>query len=291
MIRRRMTVKRVDPWSVLKLGLFLNIAGGAIMLLTGVIVWSVIRRLQMVERSCEQIQNIFGLEQCAVEGATVFRGGFLMIALFVIVATAVLVFSAFLYNLIADLTGGVEISAVDHTAPAVNARAAGGGVEVAPELQQTRTSRGSPVVVGVSGRSSEDVAIPPDAVDRRTREPSRLKKAAQVASTRLTDFTRQASNTLSEATKPEATSRAQRTEAATQSLDAVRLERPTAPSKNGETQAMPRPQPDVESVRSASSPRAPRAPRPASPPRPSSSQQHSEEPTSTGQRSSAPRGS
>lgn len=234
MIRRRMTVKRVDPWSVLKLGLFLNVAGGAIVLLTGVIVWSVIRRLQMVERSCEQIQNIFGLQECAIEGATVFRGGFLMVALFVVVMTAVLVFAAFLYNLISDLTGGVEISVVDHSTAAIG-RAPGGGVEVAPELQQT--TRGSPVVVGVAGTSSDDVAMPPDAVDRRTREPSRLKKAAQVASTKLTVLTRQASTTLTEVTKPEATSRAQRTEAQTQSLDAVTLERPQRSSGNGSSQS------------------------------------------------------
>jgi len=272
MIRRRMTVKRVDPWSVLKLGLFLNVASGAIILLTGVIVWSVIRRLQMVERSCEQIQNIFGLQECAIEGATVFRGGFLMVALFVVVMTAVLVFSAFLYNLIADLTGGVEISAVDHS-PAAIARAPGGGVEVAPELQQT--TRGSPVVVGLSGRSSDEVAMPPDAVDRRTREPSRLKKAAQVASTKLTDLTRQASTTLTEATKPEATSRAKRTEAQTQSLDAVRLERPHRHSGNGSSQSA-----GHESGESGQGSQATSAP-----PRPPSGPPRSDQPSSTGSRS------
>ncbi len=53
MIRRRMTVKRVDPWSVLKLGLVVNIAAAAILVVTGVVVWSVVRRLQLVERVCE----------------------------------------------------------------------------------------------------------------------------------------------------------------------------------------------------------------------------------------------
>lgn len=235
MIRRRMTVKRVDPWSVLKLGLFLNLAGGAIILITGVIVWSVIRRLQMIERGCEQIQNIFGLQECAVGGATVFRGGFLMVALFVVVFTAVLVFSAFLYNLVADLTGGVEISAIDHTAPMVaqGTQRAGGGVEVAPELQQTRAA---PVVVGPSGKQVQDAAaaIPADAIDRRTREPSRLKKAAQVASTRLTEASKQASATLTEATKTEAVTRARRTEAETESFDSIWLQRPSkSSSANG----------------------------------------------------------
>jgi len=232
MIRRRMTVKRVDPWSVLKLGLFLNLAGGAIILITGVIVWSVIRRLQMIERGCEQIQNIFGLQECAVGGATVFRGGFLMVALFVVVMTAVLVFTAFLYNLVADLTGGVEFSAIDHTPPMVaqGSPRSGGGVQVAPELQQTRSA---PVVVGPSGKRVPDAAVPADAIDRRTREPSRLKKAAQVASTKLTEASKQASATLTEATRTEAVTRARRTEAETESLDSIWLQRPGASSGNG----------------------------------------------------------
>lgn len=216
MIRRRLVVKRVDPWSVLKLGMFLNITGGVILLLTGTIVWSVIRRLQMIERSCTQVQNIFGLEECAVEGATVFRMGFTMVALWVVVMTAVLVFTAFLYNLIADLTGGIEMSAVDHTPGAAQA---GGGVEVAPQLRQT-----SPRVVDAPEGVS--TAVPADAVDRHAREPSKLKQAVQVAASKVGEVskqaTKQATEALTAAAQPAAENRAERTEAETQSMEAVR---------------------------------------------------------------------
>lgn len=218
MIRRRLTVKRVDPWSVLKLGLFLNIAGGAIMLLTGVILWSVIRRLQMIERTCEQVQNIFGLQECAIPGTTVLRGGLTMVALWVVVMTAIAVFASFLYNLIADLTGGVEMTALDHTPGAARV---GGGVEVAPQLQAT-----SPRMVGA--HEGTEAAVPADAVDRRARDPSKLRQAVHAAATKVTEASKQATSALSEAIQPEAESRARESEARTQSMEAVRRQEQAA---------------------------------------------------------------
>lgn len=150
MIRRRMTVKRVDPWSVLKLGLVINIAGAAILVFTGMVVWSVVRRLQLVDRICEPATNLLGLESCTVNGVALMRTGLLLAGLLVVVTTGVMVFSAFLYNLIADLTGGIEVSMLDH---AGQVRSASGGVEVSPELRTTgavaaagtgRTTRAGP---------------------------------------------------------------------------------------------------------------------------------------------------
>lgn len=131
MIRRRMTVKRVDPWSILKLGLVLNIAGAAILVITGVVIWSVIRRLQIIERVCEQAQSLLGFESCNVDGVEIMRTGLLLAGLLVVVVTGVMVFAAFLYNLIADLTGGIEVSMLDHSG---QMRTASGGVQVSPEL-------------------------------------------------------------------------------------------------------------------------------------------------------------
>lgn len=154
MIRRRMTVKRVDPWSVLKLGLAINIAGAAILVVTGVVVWSVVRRLQLVERICEPATNLLGLESCTVDGVELMRTGLLLAGLLVVVATGVMVFSAFLYNLIADLTGGIEVSMLDHSG---QTRTSSGGVEVSPELT---TGAMAPARTGGTGRTGRPAETP-----------------------------------------------------------------------------------------------------------------------------------
>ncbi|MBY5161300.1 DUF3566 domain-containing protein [Salsipaludibacter albus] len=156
MIRRRMTVKRVDPWSVLKLGLVVNIAGAAILVVTGVVVWSVVRRLMLVERVCEQAQGLLGFESCAVDGVQIMRTGLMLAGLSVVVATGVMVFLAFLYNLIADLTGGIEVSMLDHSGQVRSA----GGVEVSPELRtdhgRGRQQTGPPRAAANTGAPAVD---------------------------------------------------------------------------------------------------------------------------------------
>lgn len=112
MVRRRLTVKRLDPWSVLKFGVVANLVGFAIGLLVAGVVWFIVDRLELVDQACSIILDV-GFESCAVDGGHLFRILALLGGMGVVVATAVMVFSAFLYNLIADLTGGLTIGVVE----------------------------------------------------------------------------------------------------------------------------------------------------------------------------------
>ncbi len=282
MIRRRMTVKRVDPWSVLKLGLVINIAGAAILVITGMVVWSVVRRLQLVERICEPATNLLGLESCTVNGVELMRTSLLLAGLLVVVATGVMVFSAFLYNLIADLTGGIEVSMLDH---AGQMRTASGGVEVAPELRTTgsvatsRTGRttgtgrpvGTPVQTGATGpvmvpvdnptiasaAARPNTAVPllveddeppsalpavpevvrPGVLDRAAAAGAMVKGAADRTGAALSEAGRRATTALTEVTEREAADRAQRTEAARQSLDDLQATPDRTPGNGGPADA------------------------------------------------------
>jgi len=110
--RRRMTIKRLDPWSVLKFGAFASLVLYAVFLLVAGVVWFIIDRLQLVDQACDIALDV-GFTSCGVNAGNLFQVLALLGGMWVIVQTAILVFLAFLYNLIADLTGGIVIGVVD----------------------------------------------------------------------------------------------------------------------------------------------------------------------------------
>jgi hypothetical protein len=110
--RRRMAIRRIDPWSMLKFGAVANLALLAIFLLVTAVVWFIVDRLELVEQACEIAIDV-GFSSCAVEASGLFQALLLLGLLWAVVQTAVLVFLAFLHNLIADLTGGLVLGVVD----------------------------------------------------------------------------------------------------------------------------------------------------------------------------------
>jgi hypothetical protein len=110
--RRRLTVKRIDPWSVLKFGAVVNLAMLAIGMLVFAVAWVVIDRLRIVDQICD-IADTVGFQTCGVNAGNLFRALFLLGLLWVVIQTAVFVFLSFLHNLIADLTGGLSLTVLD----------------------------------------------------------------------------------------------------------------------------------------------------------------------------------
>jgi hypothetical protein len=149
--RRRLTIKRIDPWSVLKFGAFLSFVLYLVFMVVAGVVWFVIDRLQLVDQACEIALDV-GFTSCAVNAVNLFQVVALLGGMWVIVQTAVLVFLSFLHNLIADLTGGLVVGIVDDT-PTTSSGATG--------PQMVATSGRSERITGASARSS--------AVERDTR--------------------------------------------------------------------------------------------------------------------------
>lgn len=111
MARRRLIIKHVDPFTVLKFGAIANAAFFVILMVASIVVWLVIVRIGLIDRSCDIASDV-GFADCGLKSSTYFLGATLLGILFAVVQTAMFVFFAFLHNLIADLTGGLSIGVV-----------------------------------------------------------------------------------------------------------------------------------------------------------------------------------
>jgi hypothetical protein len=115
--RRRLTIKRIDPWSVLKFAAVVNIALLGVGLLVVGVIFFMIDRLGLIDQVCTIALDV-GFTDCGLNIGNLFRAIALLGLLGVIILTAVAVFLSFLHNLIADLTGGLTLSVLDDGPPA-----------------------------------------------------------------------------------------------------------------------------------------------------------------------------
>lgn len=110
--RQRVTVRRIDPWSMLKFGFVVNLVLLGIELLLAMVVWTFVRRLELIERICDLATSI-GFRECGVDGGALFDTVLVLGLLGVVIQTGIIVFLTFLANLIFDLTGGIRLTLED----------------------------------------------------------------------------------------------------------------------------------------------------------------------------------
>ena len=122
--RVRVTIRRVSPWSVLKVSLVVYFCLLLVALVGMAILFAVLDSAGVIDSIEEFLTVIWGGSEPSTgpgqPGASFQVGfGFVMRILFLVgvVSTALwsafTVFLAFLYNLIADLLGGVEVTLVE----------------------------------------------------------------------------------------------------------------------------------------------------------------------------------
>ncbi|HEX2030974.1 MAG TPA: DUF3566 domain-containing protein [Actinomycetota bacterium] len=111
--RVRVVIRRVNPWSVLKFSLLFYLCVMLVVLLGLVILYAVLSSLGVVD-AIEDLAGSLALGDrqgnFQINGGYLFRTAFLIGLISTALWAAVTVFLAFLYNLIADLVGGIEVT-------------------------------------------------------------------------------------------------------------------------------------------------------------------------------------
>lgn len=109
--RRRTVVRRLEPWSVLKISLLFYSCLWLILLVAMLVLWTAVTRLGIVDDVLRFLRELS--LTIRIDGASITRVIVLAAALNVVLWSVVNVFLAYLYNLLADLLGGLRVTLLD----------------------------------------------------------------------------------------------------------------------------------------------------------------------------------
>lgn len=105
----RRTIRRVDPWSVLKLSFLFYISVMLVLLFASMLIFFAADAAGIVEKLENFVQGI-GWPDWQIRPIQLFRALLLIGIGNVVIWTAVNVFASFLYNLVSDIVGGIQVT-------------------------------------------------------------------------------------------------------------------------------------------------------------------------------------
>lgn len=115
--RVRLTVSRVDPWSVMKLAFLLSVAVGIALVVAAAVLWSVLDGMGVYEDVNRIVREILADPSFDVHDYVGFNKvvslATVIAVVDVVLATAIATLVAFLYNLATALVGGLHVTLSD----------------------------------------------------------------------------------------------------------------------------------------------------------------------------------
>jgi hypothetical protein len=111
---RRVTrvIRDVDPWSVFKVMIIFHFAVYLVVLISSVLLWNVAHATGTID-NVERFMESFGWETFTFNGGQLFRNLWVIGLLLVFLLTGLAVLGATVFNLIADLVGGVRVTVLE----------------------------------------------------------------------------------------------------------------------------------------------------------------------------------
>src|SRR3954454_18643249 len=111
--RSRVEMTKVELWSVLKVSLCFYLAGLAILLIAGLVVWLLLDASGGIHKFESFMGDIMSAKDYKLVAPQIFLGSVLVGLVLVALMTIITVIAAALYNVFADLVGGVEVTLVE----------------------------------------------------------------------------------------------------------------------------------------------------------------------------------
>lgn len=109
----RVVIRKVGPWSVFKLSLLFYFCVMLVILLALGMLYSVLGAVGAIDSVTRLARDLFADQSFEIHGGWIFTRLTLIGIAMVLVWSLINVFVAFLYNLISDVLGGLEVTLAD----------------------------------------------------------------------------------------------------------------------------------------------------------------------------------
>ncbi|HEX6230504.1 MAG TPA: DUF3566 domain-containing protein [Actinomycetota bacterium] len=106
----RVVIRKVGPWSVLKLSLLFYLCVMAVIMGALIILYGLLGAIGALDSVTRLIRDLFADPNFEIHGDWLFSRGLTIGIAMVILWSLINVFVAFLYNLISDIVGGIEVT-------------------------------------------------------------------------------------------------------------------------------------------------------------------------------------
>lgn len=113
----RLSVARIDPWSVMKLGFLLSVAFGIMIVVATAVIWGVLDKMAVFDKMNTLLlelgnEGLLGVMEF-VKFDRVMSMATIIAVVDVVLLTALSTLGAFLYNIVAALVGGIHVTMTD----------------------------------------------------------------------------------------------------------------------------------------------------------------------------------
>lgn len=108
--RARLQLRHVDPWSMLKFSLVLAVALFVVWMVAVGVLYGVLDRLDVFDKVNDTINEINGTDDEMVTPQIVLAAAAVIGAINIVLFTALATIGSFIYNLCADMVGGLEVT-------------------------------------------------------------------------------------------------------------------------------------------------------------------------------------
>ena len=110
--RVRRVIRDIDPWSVFKVGIIFHAALYLVVLVSSVLIWNVANSTGTID-NVERFMESFGWDSFSFDGSQLFRSVGLIGIFLAILGTGLWVLAAVVFNLVADLVGGLRVTVLE----------------------------------------------------------------------------------------------------------------------------------------------------------------------------------